>query len=950
MGKQATLTVLTLTIFAALSFGQSAAINGQIEGTITDPTGAALSSAAVRIENIGTGFKRSQQTDAAGFYRFPVLPLGEYTVTVESSGFAATKRTGITLSAGSAATVDITLQVLGVASTVEVSAAAPVSDPSRTDIGSTLSGNQVLNLPLVSRNPYNFILLQPNVSGRGNQEFGVPRKLNANGFNGRVNYQLDGNANTQSDRAGIRLIPISNTFVAEVQNVNNGFAPEFGNTVGAVFNTITKSGSNDLHGEAGYIFRRTDFVARPALLNPSRPKPEQSVDSFFANAGAPIIHDKAFLFAAFEKVKRDLPNVVTVNPAVIAQLGLPERYANAIPFGQNLYFGLIKADFQINDSNRLTVRYNLHRNDSPYNNGGALVVESQTYNFVDRSHTFASQLISTLGSSAVNEIRFQVPYRTQQQLGFAANVPGPSITIPGQIQFGNSPQLGFDFRERSPELSENYSYTRSEHTYKVGGVVRNIRDLQSQVTSAVYTFPTVQSYLDAARGVSLKGYSAYNQAFGNQAISYNSIFWSGYAQDNWKVRPNITLTYGLRYELYDVPNPDKNATFAYSRDFRVDKNNFAPRVGLAIGLGKDHKTVLRASGGIFYDPPQTDIYRRALLNSGNPSFFTISASPSDAYAPAFPAIFTAAPAGFAPAVGVESVSPDFATLYSSNANVTVTRALTNDLGVSVSYLFTRGNRLPVYRNINVVPNGTLLADGRPVFGSGRVYPAYRNVSVAESVGQSVYNGGNVTLNKRLSHGLEMFASYTYSKSIDDAPEQNNIDSGTAVYPSDPTNRRRDRGVSLTDHTHVFITNAVYTPAARIESPFLRHLINDNRISLIFNASSGDVFNYGSNRANLNGDPTVAAAQQRPAYIGRNTLRSPAVQQLDARYSRIFPVGERLRPEFFAEFTNLLNHTNVTNMNVTGTVDAQGLLLTPASLAWTDAREQRLIQFGVKLNF
>jgi hypothetical protein len=154
-----------------------------------------------------------------------VLPLGEYSVSVEGAGFGSAKRTGILLSAGSTATVDIALQVAGVATTVEISAAAPISEPSRTDIGSTLSTNQIVNLPLISRNPYNFILLQPNVSGRGNQEFGVPRKLNANGFNGRVNYQLDGNANTQSDRAGIRLIPISNTFVAEVQNVSNGFAP-----------------------------------------------------------------------------------------------------------------------------------------------------------------------------------------------------------------------------------------------------------------------------------------------------------------------------------------------------------------------------------------------------------------------------------------------------------------------------------------------------------------------------------------------------------------------------------------------------------------------------------------------------------------------------------------------------------------------------------------------------
>ena len=111
------------------------------------------------------------------------------------------------LNAGTVATIDVTLQVKGVTSEIVVTGAAPIVDSSRTDLGSTLSANAVANLPLVSRNPYNFILQQPNVSGRGNTEFGVPRKVNANGFNGRINYQLDGSNNVQSDRAGIRLMP-----------------------------------------------------------------------------------------------------------------------------------------------------------------------------------------------------------------------------------------------------------------------------------------------------------------------------------------------------------------------------------------------------------------------------------------------------------------------------------------------------------------------------------------------------------------------------------------------------------------------------------------------------------------------------------------------------------------------------------------------------------------------
>ncbi|MBV8820680.1 MAG: carboxypeptidase regulatory-like domain-containing protein [Acidobacteriaceae bacterium] len=222
-------------LIAAAVFGQSAAINGQISGTVTDPSGAPVAAAHVEAVNAGTGYRQTVTTSSAGLFQLPLLPLGEYSVTVDAAGFTPYRRTSVVLTAGSVATIDVALQLKGVATEVLVEAGAPVIDVGRTDVGSTLSSNAVDNLPLVSRNPYNFVLQQLNVSGHSNTEFGVPRKVNANGFNGRINYQLAGSNNVQSDRAGIRLLPISQTWVQEVQAVSNGFAPEFGNTVGIVF-------------------------------------------------------------------------------------------------------------------------------------------------------------------------------------------------------------------------------------------------------------------------------------------------------------------------------------------------------------------------------------------------------------------------------------------------------------------------------------------------------------------------------------------------------------------------------------------------------------------------------------------------------------------------------------------------------------------------------------------
>lgn len=955
MGQIVRALALSLSLTAAFlprCFGQAAAMNGELIGTVTDPSGAAVAGATVQITHAATGFKQSVKTADSGLYRFTLVPLGTYDLEVQAAGFAAAKSTGIVLNAGATVTVDVPLQVAGTATQVEVTAEAAITDPSRTDLGSTLDNNTVRNLPLVSRNPYNFILFQPNVSGRANTEFGVPRKINANGFTGRINYQIDGSNNTESDRGGIRLIPISDIYVEEIQQVSNGFAPEFGNTVGTVFNTITRSGGNDYHGEAAYLFRRTGFSARPKLLAATAATPEVNVDAYSGDGGGRLIRDKLFFFGAFEHVKRDLPGPVTVSAANIAQLGLPADYVNAIPFRQSVYFYMGKVDWLINSRNRVAVRYLHHANDSPYNNGtiGGLNLVSQSFNFIDRSHVGAVQLISTISDHAVNELRGQVAYRGQSQDRFSASGTGPTIVVSGVANFGGPTGAGFVYQETTPELTDNFSYLVGSHSFKAGFSTRAVRDTQIAATSATYTFPSIAAYLAAVSGSAPKGYSSFAQTFGNPSIDYNSLFSGFFAQDSWKPLRNLTVTYGLRYDLYQVPAADKSSLFSYSQSFKTDKNNFAPRLGFAYGLGKDQKTVIRASTGIFYDPPQTDQYRLALLNNGSPAFFNISANPSAPFAPAFPTVFTALPTGFTLATqNITTVSPDFATLYSVNGNVSVTRELSPDFVLSASYLHTAGVRLPVYRNINLVPSGLFLADGRPIFSSTlRVYPGLANILSAESGGHSSYNGANLTLRKRFSKGYEFYATYTWSHAIDDAPEQNNIDSG-AFLLADPSNRRRDRANSLTDKRHTFNMTGVFMPEFHAGSGAGNYLLNHNRLSLGVVAASGDLFNMGSN-AILNGDSSEGTAYQRPLYVGRNTIRAPAVFELNARYSRLFPVGESRSFEFLAETTNLTNTLNVTGLNTTARVDSTGAITTPSPNAATAGRDQRLIQLGLRFNF
>src|SRR5581483_3438033 len=210
-----------------------------------------------------------------------------------------------------------------------------------------------------------------------------------------------------------------------------------------------------------------------------------------------------------------------------------------------------------------------------------------------------------------------------------------------------------------------------------------------------------------------------------------------------------------------------------------------------------------------------------------------TAAPGLPYAPAFPNVLPSVPTGFnVPPGDITTISPNFATLYSFNANASISQELGAGFVATASYLYTKGTRLPIYRNINLVPSGAFLADGRPIFSStARVYPGFANILSAESVGNSDYNGMNLSLQRRFAHGYELFATYTWSHAIDDAPEQNIIDSATSVTLSDPSDRHRERGNSLTDRRHVLNLTGVLAPHFHTSSKLAKYLLNVNRLSV-----------------------------------------------------------------------------------------------------------------------
>jgi Carboxypeptidase regulatory-like domain/TonB dependent receptor len=932
-------------------FAQSQAANGTIEGVVRDSTGAVLPGVTVTVVNLDTGASRSPLTDGEGIYRAPLLPLGTYRVKAELTGFKAVERTGVSLSAGQAAVINITLEVGGVAEVVSVSGESPVAQPGKVDLGRTISEAEVKNLPLVSRNPYNFALLQPNVTGFENDEFGVPR-INANGTQMRTNYQLDGNTNTQKDRAGLRLLPTSEIVVREVSVVTSGFAPEFGQTTGMVYNAVTPSGSNRLSGAASFRFRRKDFSSRPFFLPEAAKKPDTYVNNWTGTLGGPIVRDKWHFYAGAEYIDRDLSadRVITVSRATADRLGLspaavPE--SGVMPTRQHTTFLIGKTDYQLSPESKLSARYLYFNNDTSFNVAGGLNTLERATDQPDRMHSMSVQLISSLGASRLNELRFQFSQRSQSREASLGAGEGPAVTVSGVANFGApvsgtaADDAGFVFKQRIWQVLDNFTLIHGRHSLKAGVDVQRVADDRQNSLFQLYTFATVDAYLAARDGTNPRAYSTFTQRLGDPDVSYGSTFYGFFVQDEFRVSPALKLVYGLRYDLFDVPSARPFADNPLSQDFKIDKNNLAPRIGISWSLDAEARTVLRASSGIMYQPPFLNFYEDGIQSNGDPRSFSVSLNSTSAGAPAFPGSLANTPPGFAlPRQSITGVDPDFSTEYAIVSNVQVERALGSDFSVSLGYVNSLGRNLPELVDTNIVPTGLALPDGRPVYAAQvsaatRVNPLFDHVNVIQSTGRGTYHALTVALARRMSHGVQLQASYTLADAQDNAPLAAYVVGSGDDRLSDPSSLERDRGKTPFYQKHTFVLSSVLR---------YRH----NQLGLIVQANSGLPFNIRANR-DLNQD---GLQNDRPNGIARNQGRLGRVLNVDARYSRFVPLGPRVRAELFAEAKNAFNTENVAAVNRVVPVNTLGELLgtLPAEFPDPTGYQQRRIQLGAKVTF
>ncbi|HKG59970.1 MAG TPA: carboxypeptidase regulatory-like domain-containing protein [Pyrinomonadaceae bacterium] len=919
---------LLIFILSSLGAAQQSVTSGTLSGRIEDAQGAVVSGVTVTATHLETNHQLTTTSDVEGRYRFPYLRTGDYDLKIQAEGFESLTKQ-LTVLVGQALDLPIKLNVAGVTAQIDIGGTdVPVIETVRTQITETIRPREINELPLNGRNFLDLALLIPGVSPTNtgsNQRFAETSAVPGQGISiaGQRNlynsFVLDG-VSANDDAADLTGTYYSEEVIDQFQVVTSGGIAEFGRASGGVVNMLTRSGTNDWHGGLYGFFRNQRVDAR----NPIAPTKDLLTQAQYGGTiSGPVRHDRTFFFTNFEQTRRNYSAVITIDPATVGSINNRLRALNyggqlietgVVPasFDTTNFFGRI--DHSINSRNQLSARYSLyHINAVNSRNVGGLNAVSRGTGLGDTDQTVQVNNVTTFNSRTLNEARFQY---TNSRLDAPVNdTVGPAINITGIANLGIAT---FSPQARDINLFEavdNVSTQRGAHTLKVGGnfLYNRVNIFFPGALEGVYQFNSINTFLTG-------NYQTFQQAFGVPTQLQSNPNVGVFAQDEWRVRSDLTINAGLRYDLQFLPDP-----------IQTDTDNISPRLGIVYAPG-DRKTVIRASFGLYYDRLPLRATSNALQRDGS-KYIVVQLSPTQPGAPIFPNILSVQPATLPTKPNITRIDPNIETSYSQQANFQIERELPGNAVVSVGYLHVRALHLILSRNANVptVP----VSAGIP--NLGRPDPNWGNISRFESSGKSSYDGMVVSYNQRATNWTSMRVSYTLSKAIDDAGNfffssvQNNFDIND------------DRGLSDNDQRHrLVVSGSLEAPPHSKATGFQRFLCGF-QLGYIFTYASRLPFNVllGSDR---NFDTSF---NDRPLGVGRNTGRGFDFAALDLRLSRRFRLTERVDLQLLAEGFNVLNHAN---LGVPNNTFGSGVQPLPRFGQPTAAFDPRQFQFGMKVSF
>jgi hypothetical protein len=937
--RRGILYLICLSIFlggsSLTTFAQQSITSATLSGHVEDANGAAIHGASVTAINLDRNQSTTTTSDSGGRFRFLYLPPGRYQLKVEAAGFAPAGRE-LTLTLGGALDLPLRLAVAGVETKVEIRSETLLVETVRTQIAETLLPLEISNLPLNGRNFLDLASLAPGVTRANpvaNQRFAetsaVPGTQISVAGQRNINngFVVDG-LSSNDDAADLPGTFYSQEVIREFEVITSGGIAEFGRASSGIINIITQSGTKDWRGRLYGFLRNQRLDARnPLSTMPDSRNPGMALKDpltqtqYGATAGGPLKRDRTFLFANFEQTRLHNAVVLTIRPENVTAINTvldrlsytgPRLSTGLAPAGYNTSNFLARADHRLNAAHLLMARYSFYGIDSLNARGvGGLNAVSRGTALTDRDHTIALSETATLTPSTVNEARLQF---TRSRLGAPpSDLTGPAVNISGIANFGTSTTSPTGRDLDLFEFADNITTLRGAHSLKFGAdfLYNRVNIRFPGALQGVYTFSQIAN-LQTGR------YETFQQAFGEPELFQSNPNLGLFAQDEWRLRPGLTINAGLRYDAQWLPDP-----------IETDTNNIAPRLGIAWAPG-DRRTVIRASYGIFFEriplratsnALQRDgtRYKVALFRFGTPG------------APVFPSVAAAFPAGFLPSI--TTIDPNIENAYTQQAGLQIERELTSNTSLSAGYLYTRGLHLILSRNINVPRFPT--SAGVP--NQGRPNPNFGNISRYESSGDSYYHGLLVSLNRRFKRWVGGRVSYTLSKSIDNT--------GNAFFfsPQNNFNLRDERGRSDNDQRHVLAVSGTLAAPETGHNGMWRRIIAGFQLSPIFRYGSALPFNIvRGDDLNFDGN-----TNDRPRGVGRNTGEGFDFVSFDLRLSRRIRFGEHAGLEVIAEAFNLFNRANLQLPN--GTI---GTGPTPLSGFGqpNGAADPRQIQFGLRLSF
>ena len=970
-----------LFVFGTAAMAQS---TGTIQGTVTDPSNAAVAGAKVTVRSQTTGAERSTQTDAAGAFLVPGLLPGVYRIEVSASGFETSAIKDLKVNVATTVTEKLILRVGAVTETVEVAGGAPLVDTSTTAVSQVIDQKTVQDIPLNGRHfvdlvnlipgtvtaPQNGFLADPLV---GLGQLGVDT---AGQRENTTNWMVNGINLNDEVQNQVTFQPSIDT-VAEFKVDNSTFPAEYGRNSGAIVNIATRSGSNQLHGE-GFEYLRNNYFDARNYFNPVGKRQSQfNRSNFGGDLGGAIKKDKAFYFLSYEGLRQ--------HQGITLQTPIPAAGATSASTAVNNLLKLLpQPNGTITLKNGTTVPAFLGSASTPVNVdiGTAdlsYIVNTHDqlhgYYAIELDHRFEPQAgglntvpgwgdtrdghrqILTLqeshmfGPSLTNEVRLGfnrihitflpngVFNPATVGMGLPPGVPLgvglPLINIgAGTFTFGSPGGDPEGRGDTTAVLSDTASWLNGKHSFQFGGEIRRFYNNNFFNNLGSFGFLDISHFLaDQA--------NSFTTLAGNANDKILEPAWGLFAQDAYKVRRNLTLSLGLRYDWNSTPtaaarrfslfDPASDALVqvgspGFTQVYQTNNKNFQPRVGIIWDPRGDGRTSIRAGYAIMTQQPVTNI---ASDLTQNPPFATPFSASS-----ATNSITLENPPANPKAIAPFTIFPKYHDAYSQDWNLTVQHALGNTMSLQVAYVGSRGVHLQQVLNQNqpAVVNG--------VYQSTRPFPNFSSITEFASNGFSTYNALWVTWNKQASHGLQFSASYTFSKSLDEASLD--IPNAPFAFPQNSYNLRADYGPSDFDARHRFVFSGFY------QLPFKRNpAISGWELAVITSAQSGNplqpisiasIFPGVNLRPNVSGsisvtgkptewfaNPAVFSSPRStsggvttcsPGDMRRNSAIGPDFVNTDFSVIKNTKITERFTFQFRGDAFDIFNHPNFGNPNVT----------------------------------